>query len=157
MSADPAAECADDVPFSQPAPAWLRPAALSPPAAASILLIDGDPRTAAAALNALRAADYTADWAATADQAAASGATGNFDVAILDLGVGIEAGVALIRALRDRGKPLPPLVVFSARPADVQRYAKPNGTMVVLERSCSGAELVQAVAQVLRSRATVRR
>ena len=81
-----------------------------------VLLIEDDDLIALGVLAGLRAHGMTADRMATAAQGEAALATVECDVAILDLGLPDEDGLALLRRLRARRVGLP-ILVLTARDA----------------------------------------
>lgn len=76
-----------------------------------VLLIEDDELVASGILAGLRLSSITADHADTASAASAALATGAFDVAILDLGLPDEDGMAVLRRWRGAGKDLPVLIL----------------------------------------------
>lgn len=76
-----------------------------------VLLIEDDELVASGILAGLRLSSITADHADTAGAAGAALATSEFDVAILDLGLPDEDGMALLQRWRGAGKHLPVLIL----------------------------------------------
>jgi two-component system response regulator QseB len=79
-----------------------------------VLLIEDDDLVASGILAGLRLSSIAADHADTASAASAALATSTFDVAILDLGLPDEDGMALLRRWRNAGKDLP-ILILTAR------------------------------------------
>lgn len=79
-----------------------------------VLLIEDDELVASGILAGLRLSSITADHAGTASAASVALATSEFDVAILDLGLPDEDGMALLRRWRGAGKDLP-ILILTAR------------------------------------------
>ena len=87
-----------------------------------VLLIEDDKLVASGIMTGLRLHAITVDHAATAQAAQIALTTGNFDLAVLDLGLPDEDGMALLRRWRHAGQSLP-ILVLTARDAVEDRVA----------------------------------
>ena len=83
---------------------------------------------------------HTVEWVTSADAAFKSLSRNQFDAAIVDLSLGADSAVTMIKALQRFGKPLPPLIIFSAQPISMIRDAvKDTGAAIALQKPCSAA------------------
>jgi two-component system response regulator QseB len=116
-----------------------------------VLLIEDDPALGAATCDVLRHLGLNVDWVVSANDAFASLAhEHDFDAVLLDLGLGSSDGVSLIKALKEDGHRLPPLLVLSARPSEaLQRAARITGAVAILAKPCSADDLNRALQRVL--------
>jgi len=76
-----------------------------------ILLVEDDADLAAAILRALRAENFAVDHAANGEDGAHLGDTGRYDAAVLDLGLPIKPGIAVLNEWRAAGRTLPVLIL----------------------------------------------
>ena len=76
-----------------------------------ILLVEDDADLAAAILRALRAENFAVDHAANGEDGAHLGDTGQYDAAVLDLGLPIKPGIAVLNEWRAAGRTLPVLIL----------------------------------------------
>ena len=76
-----------------------------------ILLVEDDADLAAAILRALRAENFAVDHAANGEDGAHLGDTGQYDAAVLDLGLPIKSGIAVLNEWRAAGRTLPVLIL----------------------------------------------
>jgi DNA-binding response OmpR family regulator len=76
-----------------------------------ILVVEDDPLVGDAVRRALTLAGYAADHVSTAEHAKAALHAEAFDLAIVDIGLPVQDGVALVRDLRRRGRDLPVLML----------------------------------------------
>ena len=99
-----------------------------------VLLIEDDRALGAATCDVLRHLGLNVDWAVSANDAFASLAhEHDFDAVLLDLGLGVTDGVALINELKEAGHRLPPLLVLSAQPPEaLHRAAGITGAVAIL-------------------------
>ena len=103
-------------------PARYRTSAARARTSMRVLLIEDDPMVGRAIQEGLRRAGFAVDWATDGPAADASLAHHDYDLAVLDLGLPGRDGLAVLRSLRQRGQPLPVLVV-TARDALRDRVA----------------------------------
>lgn len=87
-----------------------------------VLLIEDDPLVASGIDSGLRLLGLTIDHVVTARAGEAALATSHFDIAILDLGLPDEDGMALLARLRRTGNHLP-ILLLTARDAIENRVA----------------------------------
>ena len=87
-----------------------------------VLVVEDDPMIGRAVLSGLRDAGYAADWVGDGIKAELALATGNYDVALLDLGLPRREGLDILKSLR-RGKQGLPVVIITARDAVSDRVA----------------------------------
>lgn len=87
-----------------------------------VLLIEDDKLVASGIVTGLRLHAITADHVGTAQAAQIALNTGHFDLAVLDLGLPDEDGMALLRRWRNAGRSLP-ILVLTARDAVEDRVA----------------------------------
>lgn len=87
-----------------------------------VLLIEDDTLVASGIVSGLRLLGLTVDHVASAGEAQAALATCHFDLAVLDLGLPDEDGMALLTRLRSQGKALP-ILLLTARDAIEDRVA----------------------------------
>ena len=87
-----------------------------------VLVIEDDPLVASGILAGLRLFAVTADLVETAQAADSAVATSHFDVAVLDLGLPDEDGMAVLRRWRSAGIALP-VLILTARDAVTDRVA----------------------------------
>jgi two-component system OmpR family response regulator len=76
-----------------------------------ILLVEDDADLAAAIVRALRAENFAVDHAANGEDGAHLGDTGQYDAAVLDLGLPIKPGIAVLNEWRAAGRTLPVLIL----------------------------------------------
>jgi DNA-binding response OmpR family regulator len=76
-----------------------------------ILLVEDDADLAAAILRALRAENFAVDHAANGEDGAHLGDTGQYDAAVLDLGLPVKPGIAVLNEWRAAGRTLPVLIL----------------------------------------------
>ena len=76
-----------------------------------ILLVEDDADLAAAILRALRAENFAVDHAANGEDGAHLGDTGQYDAAVLDLGLPLKSGIAVLNEWRAAGRALPVLIL----------------------------------------------
>ena len=76
-----------------------------------ILLVEDEPRIAAAVAEALRAAGYAVDRAADGEEALFLGETEPYDAAVLDLGLPRLDGLSVLRRWRSSGLVFPVLIL----------------------------------------------
>ncbi|HEX7851793.1 MAG TPA: response regulator transcription factor [Sphingomonas sp.] len=76
-----------------------------------ILLVEDDADLAAAILRALRAENFAVDHAANGEDGAHLGDTGQYDAAVLDLGLPIKPGISVLNEWRAAGRTLPVLIL----------------------------------------------
>jgi DNA-binding response OmpR family regulator len=76
-----------------------------------ILLVEDDADLAAAILRALRAENFAVDHAANGEDGAHLGDTGQYDAAVLDLGLPVKSGIAVLNEWRAAGRILPVLIL----------------------------------------------
>src|SRR6476646_7111527 len=81
-----------------------------------LLLVEDDVDLGEAVRRNLERGGFTTDLVATADDAEAAIATTDYAALLLDLGLPDRDGVALIRQLRQRGSPVP-ILILTARDA----------------------------------------
>jgi DNA-binding response OmpR family regulator len=103
----------------------------------------------------LRCAGFAPALASTGDEArAALVAEHAFEVVLLDLQLGSERGELIIESVRERGATVPPVVVFSALPADIAKAAaKRIGAAAVVEKTGEVTEIVNTIRLVAQRRA----
>lgn len=90
-----------------------------------ILLIEDDSMIGEAVRAGLASAGFSVDWVLDGRAAELSLASGNHDLAVLDLGLPRKGGMALLRELRARGQKTPVLIA-TARDAVEDRIAGLN-------------------------------
>lgn len=76
-----------------------------------ILLVEDDADLAAAILRALRAEKFAVDHATNGEDGAHLGDTGQYDAAVLDLGLPIKSGITVLNEWRAAGRSLPVLIL----------------------------------------------
>lgn len=76
-----------------------------------ILLVEDDADLAAGILRALRAENFAVDYAANGEDGAHLGDTGQYDAAVLDLGLPVKSGIAVLNEWRAAGRTLPVLIL----------------------------------------------
>jgi DNA-binding response OmpR family regulator len=76
-----------------------------------ILLVEDDADLAAGILRALRAENFAVDHAANGEDGAHFGDTGQYDAAVLDLGLPVKSGIAVLNEWRAAGRTLPVLIL----------------------------------------------
>ena len=76
-----------------------------------ILLVEDDADLAAAILRALRAENFAVDHAVNGEDGAHLGDTGQYDAAVLDLGLPIKSGISILNEWRAAGRTLPVLIL----------------------------------------------
>ena len=119
---------------------------------AHVLLIEDDPALGAVTTEVLTHLGHDVAWLHSADAAFASlSQDHHFDVVVLDLGLGANDGVTLIKTLREQGRVVPPVLVFSAQPVDVLRQAAGAiGAAAIVQKPCTSRELADALKKTLR-------
>lgn len=76
-----------------------------------ILLVEDDTALADGIARALRAENFAVDIAANGEDGAHLGDTGIYDAAVLDLGLPIKSGIAVLKEWRAAGRSLPVLIL----------------------------------------------
>ena len=111
----------------------------------SILLIEDDHDLGQSTSEILKLG-HTVEWVTSADGAFKSLSRHQFDVAIVDLTLGADSAVTMIKSLQRFGKPLPPLIIFSAQPISTIRDAvQETGAAIALQKPCSAAVIEDAI------------
>jgi len=87
-----------------------------------VLVVEDDPMIGRAVLSGLRDTGYATDWVRDGVEAELALSTGNYDAALLDLGLPRREGIAILRTLR-RGNNDLPVVIMTARDAVPDRIA----------------------------------
>jgi len=87
-----------------------------------LLLAEDDRMIGAAVRDGLRREGLAVDWVQDGPAVEAALAAGHYDLLLLDLGLPGREGLAVLRGLRARGKPLP-VLVLTARDAVEDRVA----------------------------------
>ena len=123
-----------------------------PPAAtrARIVLVEDDRNSGEAICELLGFLGYDCRWLGTADAAFAlltNAEEGERDVLMLDLALRHgEDGVGLVRRLRASGARVPPILIFSARPAATLREAmRETGACGVLGKPAGVDAMCRAI------------
>lgn len=80
---------------------------------AGLLIVEDDPRIAAVLVKGLAKQGYDADSVSTGSDAIARIDAGGVELLLLDLGLPDIDGLEVLRVLRDRGLPLPVIVITS--------------------------------------------
>jgi DNA-binding response OmpR family regulator len=131
----------------------------SPPAAtrARIVLVEDDRNSGEAICELLGFLGYDCRWLGTAEAAFAlltDAAEGERDVLMLDLALRHgEDGVGLVRRLRESGAQVPPILIFSARPAAVLEQAmRETGAHGILVKPAGVDEMCRAIDAAMASR-----
>jgi len=81
---------------------------------AAILIAEDEPRIASFVEKGLKAAGYSPTVAATGPEALDYASTGEFDLMVLDIGLPLMDGFAVLEALRGQGSQLP-VIILTAR------------------------------------------
>lgn len=111
----------------------------------NILLIEDDHDLGQSTSEILRLG-HTVEWVTSADEAFKSLSKNQFDAAIVDLTLGADSAVTMIKALQRFGKPLPPLIIFSAQPIAMIRDAvQETGAAIALQKPCGAAVIQEAI------------
>jgi len=76
-----------------------------------ILLVEDDDDLADGIARALRAEHFAVDIATNGEDGAHLGDTGTYDAAVLDLGLPVKPGIAVLKEWRDAGRSLPVLIL----------------------------------------------
>ena len=76
-----------------------------------ILLVEDDATLAEGIARALRAEQCAVDVAANGEDGAHLGDTGQYDAAVLDLGLPVKPGIAVLKEWREAGRTLPVLIL----------------------------------------------
>jgi CheY-like chemotaxis protein len=118
---------------------------------AHVLLIEDDSALGAVTTEVLTHLGHDVAWSTSANAAFASLSHDHaFDAILLDLGLGAQDGVTLVKALRERGCNLPPLLVFSAQPMDaLRRAARATRAVGILQKPCTATQLADALQRAL--------
>src|SRR6185312_16360097 len=110
-----------------------------------VLLIEDDHALGASISEYLKLT-HSVSWATSADDAFKALAHRSFDIAILDLALGSDSAVTLLKALNRFGKPVPPLIICSAQPIGMIREAvEETGAMIALQKPCSCKVINEAI------------
>jgi DNA-binding response OmpR family regulator len=118
-----------------------------------LLLVEDDTMIGRAARQGLLAAGFTVDWVTDGHAAGLALANGVYDLAILDLGLPVKDGMAVLQELRGRRNALPVLIV-TARDSVPDRIAGLNaGADDYVLKPFDLDELIARVRALLRRRA----
>lgn len=111
----------------------------------NILLIEDDHDLGQSTSEILKLG-HKVEWVTSADAAFKSLSRNQFDVAIVDLSLGPDSAVTMIKALQRFGRPLPPLIIFSAQPISMIRDAvQETGAAIALQKPCSTTVIQEAI------------
>ena len=111
----------------------------------NILLIEDDHDLGQSTSEILKLG-HTVEWVTSADAAFKSLSRNQFDAAIVDLSLGADSAVTMIKALQRFGRPLPPLIIFSAQPiAMIREAVEDTGAAIALQKPCSAAMIQEAI------------
>ena len=143
-------------PAPAPAPAPLAGAEAPPPAAVSraarLLLAEDDPQIARALIRAFERGRIVTEWFANGSQAdAALAAPGaRFDAAVLDIGLPGRDGIDVLRRIRERGDPLPVLLLTARDDTADRIFGLDAGADDYLAKPFEMSELEARVRALLR-------
>jgi two-component system OmpR family response regulator len=114
------------------------------------LLIEDDPTIAEFVARGLREAGFSVDSAADGEAGLAQGATGEYDVAIVDLMLPKLDGLAVIRELRRRQVPTPVLILSARHTVDDRVTGLEAGGDDYLVKPFAFTELLARVQALIR-------
>lgn len=140
------AEAAEDVPVTTPQEAGR---AVGVPRGALVLIVEDDPTTADLAERVLRTSGYGVRVAATVDTALASISAERPRLVLLDVRLGSEDGLDVVRALRRDGDGLPVLAMSAHGMAADVRRALASGCRDYLTKPVGARALLVAVSKAL--------
>jgi two-component system OmpR family response regulator len=115
-----------------------------------ILLVDDDPKLAAALAKGLRAHAYAVDVASDADAALLRAAVYDYDVVLLDVMLPGQDGFAVCRALRGRGVAAPVLMLTARDAVDDRIRGLDAGADDYLPKPFDFGELLARIRALLR-------
>ncbi|WP_151639109.1 response regulator transcription factor [Noviherbaspirillum aerium] len=118
-----------------------------------LLLVEDDPMIGDSVRKGLRQDGFTVDWVRNGRGAEAALGDRVHDLVLLDLGLPGKDGLAVLRALRDKGNPVP-VLILTARDAVADRVAGLNaGADDYLVKPFDLDELVARIHALLRRQA----
>src|SRR5262249_56049345 len=85
-----------------------------------VVLVEGEPRAAAILAKGLREHAYAVDIAADGEAAIFQAASTDYDALILDVMLPLADGLAVCRAIRESGNPVPILMVTARDAVDAR-------------------------------------
>ena len=113
-----------------------------------ILLIDDDPILGPVTIELLQVLGHRADWVESYERGFDTlSRPHDITLVLLDLQLGPQRGEDLVRALRERGIDIPPVVVFSAQPMSELRHAADvTRASAILQKPCGAKAIDHAIA-----------
>lgn len=121
-----------------------------------ILVAEDDSELAAAICAGLHQEDFAIDWAPDGEEAKYLVCEFEYDLLVLDLNLPRKDGVEVLRALRDRRKSLPVLVLSGRAQVEERIRLLDSGADDYLVKPCSIRELNARVRALLRRRTLAR-
>jgi DNA-binding response OmpR family regulator len=115
-----------------------------------VLLAEDDAQIAGPVLRAFGRAGLATEWVTRGDDADAALAAGPYDAAVLDIGLPGRDGIDVLRRLRDRGDPLPVLLLTARDEVGDRVLGLDAGADDYLVKPFDMVELVARVRALLR-------
>lgn len=109
-----------------------------------ILIVEDEPRLAALIEKGLRKNGFTTQLAEDGQQAIAMAATHDFALLLLDLGLPIKDGWAVLQELRQQGKQMP-IVVLTALNSENRKLALASGATDYLTKPFRFTDLLATI------------
>ena len=117
-----------------------------------VLLVEDDVMIGEAVQGSLKDASYAADWVKNGDTALTALAVQHYDLVLLDLGLPGKDGLAVLQALRERGNPVPVLIITARDGLDDRLRGLDGGADDYVLKPFEMAELLARMRAVLRRR-----
>lgn len=120
-----------------------------------ILIAEDERPLARAIVKIFEKSNYSADAVSNGTEALAYLEAGNYDVLVLDLMMPVMDGLTALRTLREKGNPIPVLILSAKAEVEDKVIGLDSGANYYLAKPFAAQELVAAVRAITRSQAAV--
>ena len=120
-----------------------------------ILIAEDERPLARAIVKIFEKSNYSADAVSNGTEALAYLEAGNYDVLVLDLMMPVMDGLTALRTLREKGNPIPVLILSAKAEVEDKVLGLDSGANYYLAKPFAAQELVAAVRAITRSQTAV--
>lgn len=120
-----------------------------------ILIAEDERPLARAIVKIFEKSNYSADAVSNGAEALVYLEAGNYDVLVLDIMMPVMDGLAALRTLREKGNPIPVLILSAKAEVEDKVLGLDSGANYYLAKPFAAQELVAAVRAITRSQAAV--
>lgn len=120
-----------------------------------ILIAEDERPLARAIVKIFEKSNYSADAVSNGTEALAYLEAGNYDVLVLDLMMPVMDGLTALRTLREKGNPIPVLILSAKAEVEDKVIGLDSGANYYLAKPFAAQELVAAVRAITRSQTAV--